>query len=495
MLAAANIHSHQDKYCKETRELLVESDRFSNVMTDKEIIKAQQEEIAFLKQEIEELKKRLGLDSSNSSKPPSIEGLGKKPRTMSLRSSKNSRGGQPGHTGKTLESVENPDKIEVHKVDVCWACQADLSETEAERLVKRQVVDIEIKRVVTEHQAEVKRCKCGACSTANFPEGVVAPTQIGDTFRSIALYLSGQFIAKDRLSMAMEDLFGVPISDTTLIKYEQQLSENLGLLYQQILERIQASKVKHQDESGLRVGGKTGWIHVFCTKLFTYLWYDRKRKSRIETGRGTSVHDHYKPYLQEEDVDHSFCNAHHLRELKALMLYEQEEWASEMYTLLKIMNQSTEDETSLPLEKIEFLRRAYDKVVQRGFDYHESLAPPPSLKKSPRGRKKRRTGHNLLLRFRNHKNDVLRFLSDPNIPFTNNQAERDLRMVKLKQKVSGCLRTEAGARDFAVIRSFIGTIRKHKLNILDSIKLALHQRISLFDILPIEYPQQLLLSC
>ena len=159
------------------------------------------------------------------------------------------------------------------------------------------------------------------------------------------------------------------------------------------------------------------------------------------------------------------------------------------------MNQSTEDETSLPLEKIEFLRRAYDKVVHRGFDYHASLAPPPSLKKSPRGRKKRRTGHNLLLRFRNHKNDVLRFLSDPNIPFTNNQAERDLRMVKLKQKVSGCLRTEAGARDFAVIRSFIGTIRKHKLNILDSIKLALHQRISLFDILPIEYPQQLLLSC
>ena len=184
-----------------------------------------------------------------------------------------------------------------------------------------------------------------------------------------------------------------------------------------------------------------------------------------------------------------------LREFKALMLYELEEWASEMYALLRIMHRSTQDKTSLPLEKIEFLRRAYDKVVQRGFDYHESLAPPPSLKKSPKGRKKRRTGHNLLLRFRNYKNDVLRFLSDPRVPFTNNKAERDLRIVKLKQKVSGCLRTETGARDFAVIRSFIGTVRKHKLNILDSIKLALHKEIKLADILPFAYPRQLLLTC
>ena len=483
-----------------------------DAMTDKEIIKALQEENAKLKEEnaqipilkqlveslqhrIEELEKRLGLDSSNSSKPPSVDGLGKKPRTMSLRSSKNPYGGQPGHVGKTLEPVEKPDKTEVHKVDFCCACQADLSETEPERIIKRQVFDIEIRRVITEHQAEVKRCKCGACTAANFPEGVVASAQIGDTLRSIALYLSGQFIAKDRLSMAMEDLFGVPISDTTLIKYEQQLSENLGLFYQQILERIQASMVKHQDESGLRVGGKTGWIHVFCTLFFTYLWYDRKRKSPIETGGGTCVHDHYGPYLQQQEVEHGFCNAHHLRELKALILYEQEEWASEMYALLRIMHQSTQDETSLPLEKSEFLRRAYDKVVQRGFDYHEGLAPPPSLKKSPRGRKKRRTGHNLLLRFRNHKNDVLRFLSDPRVPFTNNQAERDLRMVKLKQKVSGCLRTEAGACDFAVIRSFTGTVRKHKLNILDSIKMALHKKIELAEVFPFAYPQQLLLSC
>lgn len=470
-------------------------------MTDKQIIKALLEEnkmlkalVAKLEQRVSELEKRLGLDSSNSSKPPSSDGF-KKPPTISLRSSEKFYGGQAGHLGKTLELVANPDEIKVHKVQRCHQCQSDLSDVDVERMIKRQVFDIEIKRVVTEHQAEVKRCKCGACTTANFPEGIKAPAQIGDTLRSFALYLSGQFIAKDRLSMAMKDLFGVPISDTTLIKYETQLSENLSPLYQQTLERIQSNAVKHQDESGLRVGGKTGWIQVLSTKLLTYLWYDPKRKSLIEVGEGICVHDHYKPYLQQKGVEHAFCNAHHLRELKALKLYEQEEWASEMYSLLRIMLQSTQHEIPISSEKIEFLQRAYDKVVQHGFDYHESLAPPLSLKKSPRGRKKRRTGHNLLWRLKTHKKDVLRFLSDRRVPFTNNQAEQDLRMVKLKQKISGCLRTVAGARDFAIIRSFIGTVRKNKLNVLDSIKLALHNKFDLADILPFEYPQQLLLPC
>ena len=342
-------------------------------MTDKDIIIALLEENAVLKQKIAELEKRLGLDSSTSSKPPSGDGPGKKNRPpFSLRSSNKSYGGQPGHVGKTLESVDNPDKIEVHKVQRCHQCQADLSQTNVEKVIKRQVFDIEIKRIVVEHQAEVKRCGCGACTTAIFPQGVKAPTQIGDTLKGIALYLAGQFIAKDRLSMAMEDLFGVPISDTTLIKYETQLSENLGLFYQQILERIQTTFVKHRDESGLRVGGKTGWIQVLCTMFFTYFWYDPKRKSLIETGTGVCVHDHYQPYLQQTKVSHAFCNAHHLRELKALMLYDQEEWASEMYSLLRIMFASTHRETSLPAKKIEFLQRAYHKVIQRGFDYHEN---------------------------------------------------------------------------------------------------------------------------
>ncbi|NBQ35876.1 MAG: IS66 family transposase [Actinobacteria bacterium] len=464
-------------------------------MTDKdEIIKAQQEEIAILRQEIAELKKKLGLDSHTSSKPPSGDGLGKKNRPpASLRSSNKSYGGQSGHAGKTLEPVKEPDKIEVHKVERCHQCQRDLSQSEVEKIIKRQVFDIEIKRIVVEHQAEMKRCECGACTTATFPQGVKAPTQIGELLKGIALYLSGQFIAKDRLSTAMEDLFGVPISDTTLIKYEKQLSENLGLCYQQILERIQKSFVKNRDESGLRVGGKTGWIQVLSTKMFTYLWFDQKRKSAIENGGGVLMHDHFPGYLHENGVTHAFCNAHHLRELKALIMYEKEAWAGDMFALLRIMCRCTQAGEALSSKKIEFLERAYDKIIDRGFAYHEGLAPPMSTSTSSRGRRKRRTGHNLLLRFKEHKIGVLRFLSDPRVPFTNNQAEQDIRMVKLKQKNSGCLRTKAGAHYFSIIRSFISTVRKHNVNMLESIKLALHQQISLSDILPLE-PQQLLLS-
>lgn len=465
-------------------------------MTDKdEIIKMLLEKIAILEQRIAELEKRLGLDSSTSSKPPSGDGLGKKNRPpTSLRNSNKSYGGQLGHVGKTLEPVEKPDKIELHKVERCHQCQADLSQTNVKKIIRRQVFDIEIKRIVVEHQAEMKRCGCGACTTAAFPQGIKAPTQIGETLKGIALYLSGQFIAKDRLSIAMEDLFGVPISDTTLIKYEKQLSENLGLCYQQILERIQTSPVKHRDESGLRVDGKTGWIQVLCTKMFTYLWFDQKRKSSIENGGGVLVHDHFPGYLHENGVTHAFCNAHHLRELKALIMYEKEAWASDMFSLLMIMHRCTENGRALLPEKIKFLERAYNKIIERGLNYHEGLAPPMRTSTSPRGRKKRRTGHNLLLRFKDHKVDVLRFLSDPRVPFTNNQAEQDIRMVKLKQKNSGCLRTTTGADCFSIIRSFISTVRKHKLNMLESIKLALHQKISLSDILPLE-PQQLLLFC
>ena len=475
---------------------LVASLQEENVML-KALVASLQEENAMFKERIEELEKRLGLDSTTSSKPPSTEGLNKKSRgqrTTSLRNSNKTFGGQVGHQGKTLEQEENPDYIQLHQVTICHQCQADLTNVNPELIIKRQVIDAEIKRTVTEHQAEMKRCSCGACTTASFPEGVKAPIQIGNNLRAFGLYLSGQFIAKDRLSMVMEDIFGVSISDTTLIKYEKQLSKNLIPCYQGILEQIRKSFAKHRDESGLRVGGKTGWIQVLCTKRFTYLWFDAKRKSLIELGEGACVHDHYKPYLQQE-ITHAFCNAHHSREFKALIIHEKEEWASEMYTLLQIMHRSTQGEKNLPPQKVEFLERAYDKILQRGLDYHEGLAPPLSTRQSPRGRKKRRIGHNLLLRLKTHKAGTLLFLSDPRIPFTNNQAERDIRMVKIKQKVSGCLRTEAGAHDFAVIRSFIGTVRKHQLNILDSIKLALHKKIEFADIFPMEYPQQLLLTC
>jgi transposase len=331
--------------------------------------------------------------------------------------------------------------------------------------------------MVTEHQAEVKQCRCGVCTTALFPEDVKAPVQIGDTLRSIALYLSEQFIAKDRLSEVMEDLFGMPVSDTTILKYESRLAKNLKTFCQDALQYLKQAPVKNADETGIRVGGKTHWMHVLCDPFVTFLWHQPDRKCKMKGLQGTLVHDHYKSYLLLS-VIHSFCNAHILRELKALVEYEKESWAAGMALLLQRMCHE-KNEGTLDAGKCSRFQRFYDKSVEQGLYYHESLPP---LQKPVRGRLKRRVGHNLLIRLRDFKQGTLMFLAREDVPFTNNQAEQDLRMIKVKQKVSGGFRTQEGAQNFAVIRSYVATIKKNGGNVFEAIKRALQREVRLFDI-------------
>jgi transposase len=449
---------------------------------DKKIAELE-EIIEILRAEIAELKRKLGLNPGTSSKPPSSEGLRKKRRIQSLRQSGKQKGGQKGHEGHkgdTLNCVQNPDVVNRHEVRECEMCGSDLRDVEAEEVVRRQVFDVEIKRVVTEHQVEVKRCNCGARTRASFPESVRAPTQIGETARAIGVYLSEQFIAKARLSEVMEDLFGVPVSDTSLINYEGQLAGNLSGFYKDTLEVLKKVAVKHQDETGVRVNGKTEWIQVLSNESLTYLWHSQQRKSLLTGVSGICVHDHYKPYLQQTTVEHAFCNAHILRELQALIQYEKEDWASSMYSLLRIMCHTVKKDEQLNQESVALFTRAYDKIIKQGLCYHESLSPPAM--KPAKGRTKRRIGHNLLLRLQEFKTETLRFLTNSEVPFTNNQAEQDLRMVKVKQKVSGCMRTTQGAKNFAIIRSFISTLRKNKLNVLENIKAAMNNSITFLDI-------------
>ena len=435
-----------------------------------------------LKGRLEALERRLGITSETSSKPPSSDGLGKKNRPpLSSRGSGKPRGGQKGHTGKTLDQVAIPDQIVIHAVKSCRLCAADLSQAGVAKVIKRQVFDIEIRRVVTEHQAEVKRCGCGARTTASFPAQAKAPVQMGITARAVALYLSEQFIAKDRLSMVMGDLFSLPVSDTCLLGYEADLARNLGSLHDESRGYLQTAAVKNSDETGIRVGGKTQWMHTLCNEAVTYLWYSPQRKCTLSGVSGVLVHDHYQSYLQLTGVRHAFCNAHHLRELNALKTYEKEPWASDMHALLTIMCH-TKNEGSLSPNKVAFFERIYDKLIQRGIEYHASVSPPDGGKK--RGRKKRRIGHNLVLRLEKHKEGVLLFLRDPEVPFTNNQAERDLRMVKTKQKISGCFRTTTGVQNFAVIRSFIGTLKKQGMNVLEALKMAMIEPMHLSDLMP-----------
>jgi transposase len=437
-----------------------------------------QAENKLLKERIAELERRLGLDSKTSSKPPTSDGLKKQIRKpLSLRGQAKPKGGQKLHKGKTMQQIPNPDKIIVHPVENCCQCDSNLTQVPIDHLIKRQVFDVTIQRVVTEHQAEVKRCPCKAYTTACFPQEVKGPVQIGNHLQSIMLYLSEQFIAKDRLSQVVEDLFSISLSDTTIFKYENQLAKNLLPFYKDCSNYLKLTGVKHADETGVRVGGKTAWMHVLADRFVSYLYYQPKRKCLLTDLQGILVHDHYRSYLQLS-LTHAFCNGHILRELEALIKYEKEAWASSMAFLLRMMCHC-KNQGNLQADKVTRYERLYDHIVAQGLHYHSSLG---SLPKPARGRLKRRIGHNLLLRLRDFKSGILLFLKRSEVPFTNNQAEQDLRMVKVKQKVSGCFRTQKGVENFATIRSYIATVKKNGGNVLQAIQMALQREVRLFQI-------------
>jgi len=428
-----------------------------------------------------ELERRLNLNSSNSSKPPSSDGLGKKPKNprdkpspQSLREKgKKPSGGQNGHQGKTLHQVDTPDLIVSHALDACAHCQADIRDVPPIGLKKRQVFDIPaIKVHVTQHQAEVKVCTCcGKRTTAPFPLGANAPVQYGNRLKAFTIYLNiQQYIPEDRLQGLFADLFNIPVSTATLANICNVFGDSLKEFDEQNLESIKDALVKHSDETGFRIGGKTCWLHLLSTHEATHYWISPKRGDVVKNlTNGVHIHDHFKPYYtHNKEVKHGLCNAHHLRELRALIEIEKEKWAIGMRRFLIVASRYQGQDP--PPDRLNRLYALYDKIVARGLTYHESL---PSLAKGKRGRGAKRTGHNLLVRLKDFKDDVLRFLSDRNVAFTNNLAEQDVRMMKLRQKISGGFRTIAGAQTFCRIRGFISTMRKQGRNILGAIQTAL----------------------
>ena len=437
-------------------------------------VAALEKENEALREENATLKNRLKKNSKNSSKPPSSDGLSKPPRTKSLRQKSNNKsGGQKGHKGHTLNQTDNPDKVENNKLSNCPDCENDLSTVPVIKSVKRQLFDIPKPDLfITEYQVEVKWCSCCAKRVrSTFPAGINAPAQYGSTIKTWAIYFQHeQLMPEDRLQATFADLWGVPLATATLSRFSQLAYDELSGFDDVVLEKIKEADVKHLDETGFRVGGKTQWLHVASTESLTYYHTSPKRKSLLTGLLGVIVDDHWKPYYQIEAVSHALCNAHHLRELNALIEHEKEVWPSSMKKLLLLClrYRVKHSDSILPAVILQRLERLYDNIVTTGIDYHECL--PPLRKKGKRGRIKRRTGHNLLLRLQKYREDVLRFLHDVHVPFTNNQAERDLRMMKCKQKISGGFRTELGAKIFARIRSFISTARKQGWNVFESIQ-------------------------
>lgn len=440
------------------------------------LIQAFLEEIQRLRVELKTLyfalsqsQRQLGLDSSNSSKPPSSDGLRKPPaekRTQSTRQKGSKASG--GHKGSTLKQVNNPDKVVRHTLDQCPNCSESLGSIATECMHKRQVFDIPKPRIlVTEHQSEVKRCPC--CTrkvSAAFPDSINCPTQYGEGIQALTVYfLNQQLIPEDRVQMLFEDLFKLRISTATLVNMGKQFSQTVVPIQALVLEKLKKVGVKHLDETGFRIGGKTNWLHVISNPLGTHYRTSAKRKNLLEALNGIVIHDHYKPYFSIKDVRHGLCNAHHLRELKAISEIDKELWAWKMSRLLRIVGRLSKGEVKSKL--IKRIEKIYARIVTQSLKYYEKL--PPLKKTGTRGPPKRRDGHNLGLRLRKFKIETLRCLKNPAVPFTNNQAEQDIRMMKVKQKISGGFRTEKGAKIFCNVRGFLSTCRKQRFNIFASI--------------------------
>jgi len=437
--------------------------------------------IGDLETRLQVLEDQIAKNSRNSNKPPTSDGLNKPaPKSRRERSGKAS-GGQKGHVGHRLEPVKKPDHIEIDAVVQCAACQAKLADVAVSKVEKRQVFDLpEMRLLVTEHQGEVKTCPhCGQVNTAAFPEGVTQPTQYGPRVRSQMVYLNAyHFIPLERTAEILSELYQQNVSDGTVCASVVELAELVAPINEQVKAYlIETEEPVHFDETGARVNGTLEWLHYAGTTQASYYAIHPKRGGDamhaigiLPERQGWSVHDAWKPYLSYEAAKHALCNAHLIRELVFLVEHHNQEWASGFLDLLLDMKRKVEaakadGQTALSSQQLTVCARCYDFVIAWGqFDN-----PPPVRDKGVRGRPKQSSARNLLNRLIAHKDKVLAFVYDFSVPFDNNLAERDIRMVKVQQKVSGGFRSTEGANVFCQVRSYISTARKNGQRVLDAL--------------------------
>lgn len=433
-------------------------------------------------QRVRQLEEQLAKDSHNSHKPPSSDGL-TKPKPKSLRpKSGRPTGGQPAHPGHTLHRVETPDRIVRHRVERCSGCARSLAGQDPDRVERRQVHDLpEPKLEVTEHQAEVKTCPCGRVNRAAFPPEAAAPVQYGARVKSVAVYLGEyQLLPFDRLAEIMRDLFACEsFSEGTLANFKADCSRRLAPVETTIRSLATAAPVAGFDETGVRATGSLHWLHTVSTRLLTWYYAHQRRGCEamdaagiLADYRGCAVHDFWKSYF-DYDCDHALCNSHLLRELTFLWEEQKQKWAHEMIDQLLVIKEAvaTAGKAGLtalpPSDQNRFLKR-YKRIVKAGYDQNPAAEPAPGPKR--RGRRKQSKARNLLDRFRDYPDSILAFMRDFAVPFDNNQSERDLRMMKLRQKISGTFRSFQALVNFCRIRGYVSTARKNGLTALDALK-------------------------
>jgi len=421
--------------------------------------------------------------SQNSSQPPASDGYRKPRRTQSLRQRSGKRcGGQPGHAGHTLRAVAHPEHRVVHPVTVCGHCQAVLTTTPVMAYEQRQVFDLPPVRVeVTEHQAEIKQCpQCGQRTTGACPADVTQPVQYGPRLQTQAVYFNvAHFIPLERLGEVFADLYDHPLAEGTMLQALDRLTTRVAPANAAILDQVRQVAVVHCDETGLRVAGRLYWLHVVSTPHLTCYLVHRKRGTAAQDAlgilpqfTGTAVHDHWQPYFTYP-CRHALCNAHHLRELRFLHEQHHQDWAAAMSALLREIKATVEaappHQDHLDPQQIAQFAARYAEILAAGRQANPAPAAPVVKK---RGRVKQTPAQNMLDRLTTHQREVLAFMYDWRVPFDNNQAERDLRMVKVKQKVSGTFRTLTGAERFAALRGYISTARKHGQPVLAALAAA-----------------------
>jgi len=448
-----------------------------------QLLAAQQEQIAALEAAVQGLREQLQLDSHNSSKPPSSD-QGKITKSRRGRSHRKP-GGQAGHRGSNLAFSEQVDEIQRHRVDRCSGCGHDLSLVGAVGVERRQVFELPPLRLqVTEHQGQIKYCPlCAHRTRAVFPGGVDQPTQYGPRVKSLLVYLNNyQLLPYQRISELFSDLFGQGLSVGTIYQANQRCYEQLAVPEESIKRSIRSARVAHFDETGVYQNGRGIWLHSASTPQATYYFPHPKRGRQamdaaaiLPDFKGVAVHDHWSSYRHYEQCRHSYCNAHHLRELIRAKEQDQQAWAGGIKALLlTIKNAVDQAKARGQLQLDEAQQQAYlsqyRKILQKAYAAYPNPPPSPPGK---RGRKKQSKSKNLLDRLIQYETETLRFMIDFRVPFDNNLAERDLRMVKVKQKISGGFRTPQGSAMFCRIRGVISTWRKQSQDILENLTQAL----------------------
>ena len=458
------------------------------------------ERLAVVEEQVKKLLEQLGQNSHNSNWPSSRDKTRKKkpkPKSLRQKSGRNA-GGQKGHQGHTLSFVAEPDEIETHRPSHCEHCQTELDENiPASSVQKRQILDLPPLQFITiEHQAEtVECCQCGHETKGHFPEKVTNPVQYGPQIKQLSVYLrSEQFVPYERSRQLMSDLFGLPISAGTLQNFFKLAAKKTEPIIAQIKDGLTHAEVSQADETGFYINKKRVWLHTVSTKELSYFEPHSNRGYKATQGigilpnfSGTLVHDAWATYFKYDGMSHALCNVHHLRDLNGIIENDDQMWAVLMKDALLSAKELVDKaylagHGRLPQATIDRIEQVYTAILELGIQENPWVKPESLPRK--KGRYKKSKARNLVERFKHRQSAILRFVHDFKVPFDNNLAERDIRMMKVQQKISGCFRSWDGAKQFCRLRSYTSTLRKQGLNVW-------HALGSLFDgdpIMPVTTP-------